>query len=202
VQAEVRGPRTAILLLLACVLLAGCASMPPVAPPAPSEQVPDPAVLTQWVAKGRIALAAGGEGGSGSFVWQQRSERTEVSFRGPLGAGGLQIVTDGERLELIDAEGRALDGDAARAALKQRLGIDLPLADLRFWMLGVPAPESGGVGAVRIEPPQTGFRQRDWEVTYAAFRPVSGWSLPAKVNAASGDVRVRIVVDDWQLPAP
>ena len=184
--------------------VSGCASVPPT-DTATGASTRDPAELSQWVAKGRIALAAQGEGGSGSFVWQQRSERTELAFRGPLGAGGVQIVTDGDLVELTDAEGRALDGTAARAALRQRLGIELPLADMRYWMLGLPAPETPGAGVTRLaagEGEGAGFRQRDWEVRYPEFKPVSGWSLPARLNATSGGVRVRIVVDDWQLPAP
>ncbi len=185
--------------------LAGCVARPPVIEPAQTARAADPSALSQWTAKGRIALAVQGEGGSGSFVWHQRSERTELSFRGPLGAGGLQIVTDGETLQLTDAEGRALDGEAARQTLQQRLGIDLPLADMRYWMLGLPAPESGAVEPAALPVAAgnvTGFRQRDWEITFPEFRPVSGWSLPARLNATAGDVRVRIVVDDWQLPTP
>ncbi len=115
----------------------------------PAREAADPAQLTQWMAKGRIALVAQGEGGSGSFVWQQRSERTELTVRGPLGAGGLALVTDGESIELADGAGQPLDGEAARAELERRLGVKLPLAELRYWMLGVPAPEPSGSGPVQ-----------------------------------------------------
>ncbi len=188
------------------VLLAACAASP-VLPPG-SGRTPDPTALSQWTAKGRIALVTQGEGGSGSFVWQQRSERTELALRGPLGAGGLRIVTDGERLELTDGTGRALDGDAARRALEERLGIDLPLADLRYWMLGLPAPGSAMAGATVALPasgkagPGAGFSQDGWTVTFDEYRPVAGWSLPSRLNAAAEGVRVRIVVDDWETPTP
>jgi len=128
-----------LLAALACALLVtGCVTTPAGNPPA--SRTVDPAQLTQWLAKGRIALAAQGEGGSGSFVWQQRSERTELTVRGPLGAGGLALVTDGATIELSDGAGKPLDGEAARAELERRLGVKLPLAELRYWMLGVPAP--------------------------------------------------------------
>lgn len=195
--------RLASLAALA-LLLGGCAAAPVVAPP-PAGRVADQESLSQWVAKGRIVLVAQGEGGSGSFVWQQRSERTELSFRGPLGAGAMQVVTDGDVIELTDTAGRALDGDAARRALEHRLGINLPLADMRYWMLGLPAPDATGGAAVALPVGaggQTGFRQREWEVSFQEFRGVAGWSLPARFNAAAPGVRVRIIVDDWQLPTP
>jgi outer membrane lipoprotein LolB len=199
----VRVSRLTSLAVMA-LLLVGCAAAP-VMGPAPAGRAPDPAVLSQWVAKGRIALVAQGDGGSGSFVWQQRSERTELSFRGPLGAGGLRIMTDGDVIEMTDAAGRDLDGEAARRALEQRLGIDLPLDDMRFWMLGLPAPDAGD-GTTVVLPAAansaTGFRQRDWEVSFQEFRPVGEWTLPVKFNAAAEGVRVRIVVDDWELPTP
>ncbi len=134
--------------VLACaVLAAGCATTPAGSPAAP--KTADPAQLSQWMAKGRIALSAQGEGGSGSFVWQQRSERTELTVRGPLGAGGLALVTDGVSIELADGAGQPFDGEAARVELERRLGVQLPLAELRYWMLGVPAPEPSGSGPVQ-----------------------------------------------------
>lgn len=185
--------------VLAVFLLGGCASVPP-AGPAGAGRPADPAELTQWMARGRIALTAHGEGGSGSFVWQQRSELTELTVRGPLGAGGLRIVTDGTTLEVEDGSGQPLDGDAARAAIERRLGVGLPLAQFRYWMLGVPAPETPGgpsAGASTVGP----VVQGGWTVEYEAFQPAGPWSLPARLTATAPEARVRIVIDDWQLPA-
>jgi outer membrane lipoprotein LolB len=191
-----------LLAALACALLVtGCVTTPAGNPPA--SRTADPAQLTQWLAKGRIALAAQGEGGSGSFVWQQRSERTELTVRGPLGAGGLALVTDGATIELSDGAGKPLDGEAARAELERRLGVKLPLAELRYWMLGVPAPDRPGSGPVQTRPGSApGFVQGGWVVSYEELKSQAGWSLPARLTATTNGARVRIVVDDWILPAP
>lgn len=191
--------RTFGLVAVCATAMAGCATSP-VTAPGPGRAV-DPDALTVWTAKGRIALTAAGEGGSGSFVWQQRSERTELRVRGPLGAGGLDVVTDGERLEVQDGSGVTLDGDAARNAVEQRMGIPLPLAEFRYWMLGVPAPQSAHGPAERLSGGANGFTQSGWSVSYEGFRSAGGWSLPARVTATTGDARVRVVVDDWELPA-
>jgi outer membrane lipoprotein LolB len=189
-------------LLVTSVLVTGCATTG--VAPTPGTRVADPEVLTQWVAKGRIALVAQGEGGSGSFVWQQRSERTELSVRGPFGAGGVQVATDGESFELVDGSGQPLDGAAARAELERRLGIALPLAELRYWMLGVPAPQagSGPVEKPAGAPAAPGFIQRGWTVSYDALGAQAGWQLPSRLTATTGSTRIRVIVDDWMLPPP
>ena len=182
-------------------LVTGCATTP-IGSPSGSRPA-DPGQLTQWMAKGRIALAAQGEGGSGSFVWQQRSERTELTLRGPLGAGGLALVTDGTTIELSDGAGQPLNGEAARAEFERRLGVKLPLAELRYWMLGAPAPDSPGSGPVQTSlGPVPGFVQGGWVVSYEELKSQAGWSLPARLTATTSGARVRIIVDDWILPAP
>jgi outer membrane lipoprotein LolB len=164
--------------------------------------VPDPAAFTQWTAKGRIALAAKGEGGSGSFSWQQRDARTELSVRGPLGAGGLNVVAEGDALQLTDASGRALDGAAARQALEAHLGAPIPLDDLRYWLIGVPAP-GRGPGLVQAATGSTpGFVQGAWVVSYDAYTDAAGWRLPARMTATTAGVKVRVVVDEWQVSQP
>jgi outer membrane lipoprotein LolB len=188
-----------IALLAAAALVAGCATAPRTGPG--GARAPDPDQFTQWTARGRIALVARGEGGNGSFVWQQRSERTELALRGPLGAGGLQLTLDGAQLELTDPNGTALDGAAARAELERRLGTRLPLAEMRYWLLGIPAPADVADGPVQ---PATGavpgFVQAGWVISYDAMAAQGAWTLPAKLTATSGGARVRIVIDDWTVP--
>ena len=188
-------------VLAGALLATGCATSPVGSPS--GSRPPDPGQLTQWLAKGRIALVAQGEGGSGSFVWQQRSERTELTLRGPLGAGGLALITDGTTFELSDGAGQPLNGEAARAELERRLGVKLPLAELRYWMLGGPAPDSPGSGPVQTSSGSVpGFVQGGWVVSYEQLKSQAGWSLPARLTATTNGARVRIIVDDWILPAP
>ena len=124
-------------------------------------------------------------------------------MRGPLGAGGLALVTDGESIELADGAGQPLDGEAARAELERRLGVKLPLAQLRYWMLGLPAPNPAGGGPVQFSTtPVPGFVQGGWGVSFEELKPQAGWNLPARLTATTSGARVRIVVDDWILPAP
>lgn len=193
--------RPLLVALAGTLFVTGCATAP--IGNLPESRAADPGQLTQWQARGRIALAAQGEGGSGSFVWQQRSERTELTVRGPLGAGGLSLVTDGVAIELADGTGQPLDGEAARAELERRLGVKLPLAELRYWMLGVPAPDGPGSGPVQASSGAVpGFVQGGWVVSFEELRPQAGWSLPARLTATTSSARVRIIIDDWTLPVP
>lgn len=186
------------LLLCLVVALGGCAT---VRSPEPGT-APDPTRLTDWTAKGRIGFAAQGEGGSGSFSWRQAGSRTEMQLRGPLGAGGLDLATDGERLELRDASGTALDGEAARTELEKRLGGPLPLAQLRYWILGVPAPARSGSGDGPVQMaagPAPGFVQDGWVVTLDQSRAYGDWQLPVRLSATTSGVRIKLVITYWQL---
>jgi hypothetical protein len=73
-------------------------------------------------------------------------------------------------------------------------------------MLGIPAPPDGTVAttgetSVAATTTPTGFTQDGWTVSLDEMRTVGAWRVPARLSASSGDVRLRMVVDDWQLPA-
>ena len=175
--------------------LAGCAA-PPRAPEGGTR--PDPAVLNQWSASGRMAVAAGNDGGSGSFDWAQDGTTSRLDLRGPLGAGAVRLVVTPQTLSLADGSGRVLDADVARADLQARLGADLPWDYLRYWLIGLPAPGVEATVRDQDAAPWRVIEQAGWRLAYDSFEVVAGLSLPRRLTAEREAVRVRVIVDAWR----
>jgi outer membrane lipoprotein LolB len=191
--------RRALPLIVAAALLSGCVATPPTTG-LPGRAV-DPARVVDWTANGRLAIAVGHDGGSGAFAWRQRAASSEVQVRGPLGAGGLNIALDGDALLVTDANGATLDAEAAREQIRARLGTEVPLAALRYWLLGLAAPDSPARVEEHAGSPARVIEQAGWSVSYEPFRAVEGWAVPTRLTAVSGPARLRIIVDGWHIPA-
>jgi outer membrane lipoprotein LolB len=187
------------LLFVLVVFIAGCATAPrPTGVPASI----DLEHLDRWQARGRLGVSGPENGGSGSFDWQQRGDRTQVQIRGPVGVGSVRLELHGDpsspALTLETADGRKLESTAAWDELEARLGAPVPAGNLRYWMLGLAAPgehqwhEPGPDGVVTLE-------QGGWRIDYQRYSTEPGARVPVKMSASNGAARVRIVVDRWQL---
>jgi outer membrane lipoprotein LolB len=181
------------LLVVLFLFFAGCAS----APRQPAAPV-DLAQLDSWQARGRLGVSGPENGGSGSFDWEQRGDRTEVQIRGPVGVGSVRLQLRGSDLKLETADGRKLESDDAWSELEARLGAQVPATSLRYWILGLAAPgehrwhEPAADGVVTLE-------QGGWRIDYQRYSTEPGARVPVKMSASNGTARVRIVVDRWRL---
>lgn len=188
-----------LALAMTCFIAAGCAT----APQRPGTAIPtDLKELDRWQARGRLGVSGPENGGSGSFEWQQRGDVSNIDIRGPIGIGGVHLEMRGTgetpNLTLQTSDGLKLESDAAWSELQNRLGTAVPAGNLRYWMLGVAAPgehqwhEENENGVTTLE-------QNGWRIDYQRFSTDPGARVPMRITASSGDARVRIVVDRWQL---
>lgn len=188
------------LLLLIALLVTGCAGLQREEPPQPLPD--DISELQRWQARGRLAVSAEGQGGSGSFEWLQRRDASDIQIRGPVGIGGvrLQLQGPGAQPDLVleTSDGHKVESDAAWAELQARLGAAVPAGHLRYWLLGVAAPGDHQW----LEPTSPGvvsLAQDGWRIDYQRFTDEPGLRVPLRMNASSGDARVRIIIDRWRL---
>jgi outer membrane lipoprotein LolB len=190
--------RLITLMLCVSVLVAGCATPPPRPPRAPVQLEQ----LDHWQARGRIGVSGPEGGGSGSFEWLQAQDKADVQIRGPVGIGSVRLQVSGDsshpELRLQTGDGVTLESDAAWNELEARLGADLPAGNLRYWLLGLAAP-----GAHEwSEPNESGamtLTQEGWRIDYQRYSTEFGAKVPVRLNASSGQARVRILIDRWQL---
>ena len=185
----------------ALLLLAGCHTAPSVLPGAVAWQVRRGQLQERvhFTLKGRVAVAAGGQGFNASLRWVQDGGSTLATLAGPLGAGGVEIAASGDDLHIVTANGAELKGDAARAELNNRLGFDAPLTSLRYWVLGVPDPAHPADETVdQAHQRLSGLTQDGWHIDYGTYMASGDEWLPARVILTRADVRVRLIVDAWQ----
>jgi outer membrane lipoprotein LolB len=190
--------------MAALILLAGCkTALAPVA--GPGVDAPWPLQrealekLQRYILNGRVAVAANGQGFSANLKYQQQPGRTDLALDGPLGIGGMRVVLDGDDLGISTSKGEKLGGTEARAVLEQRLGFELPLAQMRWWLLGLPAP---GADVILEQDPATGeirgFTQNGWHVIIQARAAGLGFSLPQRLNVEREGVRLKLLAQSWQ----
>jgi outer membrane lipoprotein LolB len=190
--------------LFVALAATGCASLPE---PATPEEWPlrraALLALDDWELEGRVAVAAGEEGFSGGLNWQQSGARAVIRLRGPVGGAGMRIEVDGAQYSVMDERGNSYRGADARRYVEERLGAGatLPVEELRYWLLGAPAPgtpheETIGAGG-RLER----LTQSGWEILYERYADAGSQALPARIELSTEGLRLRVVVSDWRAGA-
>ncbi len=188
--------------MLTLSVLAGCRTVPVREAPQASQSWQARRPLLQahdrFRLKGRVAVSTGGEGFNARLRWTQDGNQTLVSLDGPLGAGGVQVSSDGTSLNIVTSRGEHLNSDAARAELNTRLGFDPPLDSLRYWILGVPEPHHPAQESLDPSQRLSSLQQDGWQIDYESYQSVLGQWLPGKLTLQRQNVRVRLIVDGWE----
>lgn len=153
-----------------------------------------------WELQGRLGVSSGKDGGSGSFSWTQNGEQYEFVLRGPAISGmnfRLSGGPDGALLEGV--EHGPLRGPDAEALMHKALGWEVPLRDLRAWVLGLRAdsgPAELSFGENRLP---SLLQQDGWTVDYREWDEARQPPLPTKVFAGKPPYKVKLSIESWQF---
>ena len=195
-----------ILPLSLVLILSACASTPPIPERTPEEQEQAwqqhrqaVASIGVWSLTGRIAVNTEDEGWNGELYWNQTSGAYRIQFSAPFGQGAFQLDGGSQGVEMRFSDGQVFQAEDAETLLLQHLGWRLPLSGFRYWVTGLPEPQSASDrkldGAGRL----ASLTQQQWKVSYPDYFLVGDIMMPRKVLLHNHDLSVRLVVDRWDL---
>jgi outer membrane lipoprotein LolB len=181
--------------LFLLLLLAGCASAPPVSQPVTR---PSSAEQKPFVLNGRIAIKHDGDRSSANIRWAHRREDDDILLLAPLGQTVAHIHSDvqGAVLDTADKHYTAQDPEELT---QQVLGWHLPLAGLRYWVLALPAPKSKS-SIEHVANGQVSILQQDgWKILYTRYAAQTPDSLPLRISLQREGMELQLVVDEWEI---
>lgn len=194
--------RTSILLL-AVLLLAGCTT-PPVRPPAADRELAWQhhraalADLEQWRLTGRIAIHTGGEAWHATLDWRQRRQRYDIRLLAPMGQGSVRVQGGPDEV-VLDTGTETHSAADAESLLYRRFGWRVPVAALRYWVVGLPEP--GTPAELRLD--EHGrlayLEQAGWKIEFRQYTRQEGRELPARIFASNHQAQLRLAAGQWQV---
>lgn len=155
--------------------------------------------INHWFATGRAAINNGVESWHVNLLWLQQGDQYQIRLFGPFGAGQVELSGNDDQVELLTSDNERFYSHDIDDLLFQRTGVKMPVAELRYWLVGLPSP--GRKEAARIDKHGrlAQLKQGDWRVRYKRYMPVNGLVLPRKIFADKQDLDVRVVIDEWKL---
>jgi outer membrane lipoprotein LolB len=184
------------------VLASGCTALPPAAGtedwPIRRERLQ---ALERWTLNGRIAVAAGEDGFTGGFDWDQQGERAEITLSGPMGGSAMDIHVEGDQA-VVTIRGESVASEDAEALFARYFGPGqkLPVEQMRYWLVGAPAPDAPHEESLGEDRRLASLSQAGWRVRYDRYESVGSLALPARMELATEGLRLRVAVSDWRLP--
>lgn len=168
--------------------------------PAPEPQrAASPSEIKVWKLEGRIAVKTQDDGWTANLVWEHDPLQDRLRISGPFSQGLLSIVVQDDLIHVNEGNGVEQTSREPDALLRERLGFSVPLRSLRYWVTGVPAPDTeyaqlpGEAGVI------SRFSQQGWNLAYEKFSRVGGYHLPQKATINGHDVRLKLIADDWLI---
>lgn len=207
-----------LLPLLVAALLSACVSTGPRSA-VPVASVPVSAELRQaeaerqdwlrahpdWSFQGRAAISKGRNGGSGRVDWRQDGRDYRIQLSAPVTRQSWVLTGEGAtgRARLEGVEGGPRGGDDAEDLLFQATGWQIPVDGLPAWVRGLVDDGQAGVIRDGVGRPAV-LEQAGWRVEYQEWFPAQDGrpALPKRIEARSGDAKVRLLFDQWAVDAP
>ncbi|MFQ5488633.1 MAG: lipoprotein insertase outer membrane protein LolB [Gammaproteobacteria bacterium] len=192
-----------LLPLLLGTLLSACATVGPAggdgAQLAWARHRASLGAMENWDLQGRIAVRTAQEAWQARLVWRQRRERFEIDVLSVFGQRLAQLSGGPGGVELRLSRGRRFRARDAAGLLQEQLGWSLPVAGLRHWVLGLPAPGAVAQRTLDGDGRLLALVQQGWTIGYRRYRSTDGRDLPGQVILQRDDLRLRLVVDRWGI---
>ncbi len=192
-----------LAVLLAAVVMAGCATPPPVVAPAGSVES---GVLWRT---GRFAVNVEELGGKqhavqGGFTWRDAArEGLTLDLNSPLGAAlaRVEVAPDGSAV-LIEANGTRTPADSADDLVARVLGSPIPVAGLRHWLRGqLPGAHEAQILQTDTQGRPTTFVQGGWRVQITEFDAIGPVRLQLQRNEPGNrNINARLVMTPSAAP--
>ena len=161
--------------------------------------------LNSWQIHARAAISVEQEVYQVGINWQRETDHFVIVIEAPFGQGVFRIESNPQAngqppIMLSLPDGQVFFDDSVEALLIKVFGWPIPVSGLKWWIKGLPLPDTDysfdllGDGRLKT------LRQDEWLINYLDYfaSDTVNSSLPRKIYLKHPDLALKIVIERWQ----
>lgn len=152
-----------------------------------------------WTLEARLFVSDGKDGGTTNLTWVQDGDDYDFTVRYPITGKTLRLHGGATGAVLEGGDGGPVSGASAEALMSKTLGWQVPLSDLRAWVLGMRASGTQGELSFSTDGLPGKLEQDGWTVDYRDWDKTSSPPLPSKVFATKAPYVVKLANVTWSF---
>jgi outer membrane lipoprotein LolB len=192
-----------IFLVLIC--LAGCATV--MQPGAGQHKLSWPVRqkqlnnLKNWNLQSAIGIKNLNQSTSAHVNWQQFENNYILNIISQFNIGGVKIVGDSTGVTLWRSVTNKIKAQTPEELMYQELGWSLPIDNLRYWILGLPAPKLVYASQFDAYNHLISLQQQGWQISYSNFISINNIDLPTSILISNSKLKlqVKVIIKKWEL---
>ena len=177
------------------LVVAACATAPPVAPTASASAAERDA---RFAIEGRLSARHGKEAIAIGFTWTHAPPLDELVVSNPLGQTIAELSSDSSmpRVEMRTADGRREEASDWASVTERALGVPLPVGALASWAQGLPRADAPHTVEIDAAGRSQVLRQDGCEIVYVYADDSA--RRPSRLTAVCFELEMRVVIDRWR----
>ena len=160
--------------------------------------------INRWDISGRIAIATEDDGGQADLFWTQKNDQHyDIKLVAPFGGGTSYLQGRPQGVLLTTSDGQQIMEQDIETLLAQIEDWHFPVASVRYWLLGIPSPNSESRLLNWDQQTHLILMEQDgWRVEMRTYRKVGQYILPKKLFISrldNDEIELRMVVRKWGI---
>lgn len=132
--------------------------------------------------------------------WKQTADNFSINLSSTfLGFGAVKLSGSANWIEVDDNDEEPIRSYYPNETLSELLGTPLPIQRIRYWLRGIPAPQSNADETLNKQGLITSMLQDGWKIDLDRYHDVNGLALPGRVKITQNQTRITLVVAQWSI---
>jgi outer membrane lipoprotein LolB len=132
--------------------------------------------------------------------WRQTNQDYVIDLSSTfLGLGAVRIHGSPSYVTVEESGEEPASSEYPNEILHSILGVPLPVAKLRYWMKGIPAPNSSAETVKNDLGLNQEIRQDGWQIKLSRYQNINTLPLPGLIKLEQNDIRISLAIKSWTI---
>ena len=132
--------------------------------------------------------------------WLQKADYYQLDLSSTFfGLGAVRISGSPSWIEVQEPDEEPVWSNYPNETIEQLLGFPLPVQRIRYWIRGIPAPQSEATEVKNLLGLTEEMQQDGWTIQLDRYRDVKGLPLPGRIKVIRDDTKITLAVASWAI---